>query len=60
MMYTAYFSTFEKLAEKLEDVGFASIAGYSPEWIRAELLKYWDLERKREFARISRRLKNCI
>lgn len=49
MIYTSYFSTFEKLAEKLEDVGFASIAGYSPEWIRANLLKYWDLERKREW-----------
>ena len=48
MIYASCFSTVEKLAEKLEDVGFASIAGYSPEWIRANLLKYGDLAPKRE------------
>lgn len=49
MTYTSYFSAAEKLAEKLEDVRFVSIAGYSPEWIRVNLLKYWDLAPKREW-----------
>jgi len=49
MIYTSYFSAAEKLAEKHKDVRFVSIAGYSPEWIRVNLLKYRDLAPKREW-----------